>query len=129
MTTMLLSSNVLALLIYLPLRDSMNMLYKRTIERRQEVKADEYAIKYGYGKDLAVALKKMENWVSKRRSQREGVFAKAQREIDEAISEHPPTKQRVETLLRKSKELERVVASKNLNKIKDFVVRVFKNNG
>lgn len=103
------------------------VLYNRLVGRKHEIKADEFAVKYGYGKELISALDKMEKIVQKMQSKKYcGNLCQVERKISDAIDEHPPFKKRVEMILRKTDELGKVIKSKNFAKIKKFVIGFFK---
>ena len=119
----------LGVLVAFLMKNVYNIMYARLVGRRHELKADEYAVKFGYGKELISSLSKMEKWADKIRSQQHcNKICQLERSISEAIDEHPPTKKRIEIILRKSKELDRAVSS-GFRAIQKFVVGVFKNNG
>lgn len=111
------------------LRNVLHIAYARMVGRRHEMKADEYAVQYGYGDDLISSLNKIEKWANKIRSQQHcNKICQLERSISEAIDEHPPTKKRIEIIIKKSKELDRAISS-GYKAIQKFVVGVFKNNG
>lgn len=120
----------LGLLIFYIINKVSSIAYNRISGRRHELKADDYAVKHGYGKDMAGALLKMEQWVAKARSKSYcDKFCQLERKISDAIDEHPPLQKRVEIVLRKTNELAQVMKSASFGKIKNFVEKVFKENG
>ena len=107
-----------------------DIAFNRVAGRRFEIKADEHAIKFGYGKELISSLKKLEKILAERMKKIKcGTWCQFERKISEAIDEHPPAKKRVEIILRKSQELGRLMKTTSFGKIKDFVTKVFKENG
>lgn len=111
------------------LKNVLDVAYARMVGRSHEMKADEYAIQYGYGDDLVSSLTKIEKWANKIRGKQVcNKWCQLERKISEAIDEHPPTKKRIEIILRKSKDLQRA-ASSGFKAVQKFVVGAFKNNG
>lgn len=120
----------LGILVAFLMKNIFSIAYARIMGRRHEYAADEYAVQYGYGKDLISAFEKMEKWAKTKSSNQPcGTVCKLERTISRAIDEHPPTKKRVETILRKTAELNALLKSGSYKKIAAFVVGVFKNNG
>ena len=116
-------------LIFFIMRGSMRILYARFRGRYFETKSDEYAVKMGYGPDLVSALGKLEKWVTEQRSKTVcKSICQLERKISEEIDEHPPVQKRIETILRKEKELARAMNG-GYKAIEQFVTGVFKNNG
>ena len=105
----------------------LSVSLRRIMGRRQEVNADEYAVKYGYGNDLISALNKIEVLIKRFEStqQCDGV-CQLVRKIDETLDEHPPFKKRVELILKNSNKLKNAISSSSFKKIKDLVVSAFK---
>ncbi len=120
----------LSILVAFILHNSLNIAYARLVGRRHEIKADEFATVHGYGLDLVSAFDKMEKWAkSKASSAPCNKFCQIERKISSAIDEHPPTKKRVEIILRKTAELNRLLKGNSFKKIAKYVSGVFKNNG
>lgn len=120
----------LGILVAFILRKSFKIAYARMVGRRQEIKADEFAVKYGFGNELISALNKIEKWAGGQKSRRPcGKFCQLEKTISSAIDEHPSTKKRVEIILRKVNDLNNSIKSMNFKKISKFVIGVFKNNG
>lgn len=98
---------------------------QRIMGRRQELKADNYAVKAGYGKDMVGALSKLEKMISKMEAGRScGVMCKVTNRIGEAIDEHPPLKNRIEIAL-KDTELLKAMAKAKLSVITYKVRKLF----
>lgn len=128
-TTLTMIPIVTGFIVAFTLRNMSNIVYARTMGRRHENAADEYAIKLGYGPELASSLEKMEDWAKRKFGSRPcNRTCQIINKISEAIDEHPPIKARIETILKKSKELDRAMSG-GLKSLSKFVVGVFKNNG
>lgn len=98
--------------------------YAISVGRRHESKADEYAIQFGYGRDLANALKKLEKQYLKLMAKKEcGKICQLSEKIGEAIDEHPPIKKRIETILKKADKLKAVLKTMSFKKIRDFIMK------
>jgi len=119
----------LALIIFHIMRLSLRTIYTRFQGRHFEIKSDEYAVKKGYGTELISALKKVESWAKEHMSRQVcGKICQLERKISNEIDEHPPTKKRIEIILRKQKELDQAMGS-GFKAIESFVSGVFKQNG
>ena len=98
--------------------------YEITLGRRHERKADEFAVKLGYGSELISALKKVEKLYLKQIAKREcGRICQMAEKIDDAIDEHPTTKKRIENILKKADKLGAVLKTRSFKKIRDFVMK------
>jgi Zn-dependent protease with chaperone function len=105
-----------------------NILYNITMGRRHEVKADDFAVQNGYGKELIEAFKLIEDWVSKRVNKTHcGRWCQIMNKIDDAIDEHPSFEQRIKNILEAMDKMKAYKAS--FAKIKNTVTRMWKNNG
>lgn len=80
----------------------IHILLKRMVGRKAENRADSFAVKYGYEKELISSLEKIEKLFSKNRPPCTGL-CKVIDKINKALNEHPPLKKRVENIL-KAKE-------------------------
>ena len=118
---------ILGFLMYFISTNVLSVSLRRIMGRRQEVNADEYAVKYGYGNELISALNKIEVLIKRFEStqQCDGV-CQLVRKIDETLDEHPPFKKRVELILKNSNKLKNAISSRSFKKIKDLVVSAFK---
>jgi len=97
--------------------------YKIIIGRKQEYQSDDYAVKYGYGKELISAFKKFEHLIKKYMSgQQCGKLCRVVEKIDKAIDEHPSFKNRIERVL-KNKQTMKGLLSGNFGKIKKSIVK------
>lgn len=85
------------------------------IGRHQETRSDLATVQYGYGRDLASALQKMEKWWTKNVKQSPAASW---------LDEHPPVKTRVETLITNAKALEALARTKAIEPIKRFLMKV-----
>lgn len=119
----------LGFLIGFLMKNLSNIAYARIVGRRHEIKADEYAVKYGYANELASSLTKLENLMRKMQSKYIcNKVCQFERKISEAIDEHPPFKKRVEIILKKAEELDKAMSG-GVKALSKFVLGVFKNNG
>jgi Zn-dependent protease with chaperone function len=95
------------------------------IGRRHEYGADNYAVKAGYGKDIASALNKLEKMLTRMSAgQSCGKVCKVIRRIDEAMDEHPSTKKRIEKTL-KDVELLKAVSKAKITAITYKIKKLF----
>jgi len=79
------------------------ILLNRTHGRWAENKSDNFAVQNGYGKDLITALKKIQKWVDKKiKKARLSKFEIQVNKLSEFCDEHPPMKQRLETIMNKT---------------------------
>ena len=91
-----------------------------------ELKSDKYVIQYGYGKDLILALLKIEKWILENKvkdSKIKMFFHKIQHYYDE----HPAVKTRVDKLL-KNVELYEAMIKNNKSKIKNIIYKTIGEN-
>jgi Zn-dependent protease with chaperone function len=125
--TLSVSIPFLGVLAYLVMRSIPHIAYAVLAGRRHEIKADQNTVKYGYGDDLISSLNKVEKKMKEQISSGDcGFLCKAINKINDAIDEHPPIQKRIEQVLKKSKELDKMAKSKNFRRIKKFVMGVFK---
>ena len=90
-----------ALMYYLRVTGLEGIIFARTLGRRGERMADSFAVKNGYGKQMASALQKLDRWVTKLRAKRPcGKACQRFTKLNEMMDEHPPLKKRVETVLK-----------------------------
>ena len=95
--------------------------YKKIWGRKHELRADSLAVKLGYRKEIASALKKMESGLQKMLDQLGK--SKADKLIIKIflwVDEHPPLKDRLENIL-KSEGIYKAMLTKNINSIKSIV--------
>ena len=109
------------LLVFVISNAIVQIPYSITIGRMHENKSDNYAIQMGYGKELASVMKKFEKVYLKSLKECKGM-CKIIHSIDEAIDEHPPLKDRIETILRKTDELKSAIESNSIKSIVKFVI-------
>ncbi|MFW9871766.1 MAG: M48 family metallopeptidase [Candidatus Thorarchaeota archaeon] len=116
----------LGILSFIMMTKANNIAYALLIGRKMELKADKFSSKYGYGKDLISAFEKIDKEIERMyRKQSCGQWCQLERKVSDLIDEHPTTKKRVETILKKSDKL----TKSNLVKLKDTIARIFKHNG
>lgn len=117
-----------AMLVFLLTKKVGNILYTITVSKRQEIKADDFAVKNGYGKQLISSLKKLEDLARKYRSKTEcGKICKIMEKIDNALDEHPSTEKRVRIALETMNKMN--AKSLSFAKIKNTIERIWKTNG
>lgn len=105
-----------------------NILYNITMGRRHEVKADDFAVQQGYGKDLIAAFKKLEEWISKKTKSRVcGRVCQIMNKIDQAIDEHPTFEVRIKRILEGMDKLK--VKNLSFVKLKNKALEMWKRNG
>jgi len=115
---------ILGVLAFILMMKVHGIPYEITLGRRHERKADEFAVKLGYGSELISALKKVEKLYLKQIAKREcGRICQMAEKIDNAIDEHPPLKKRIEAILKKTDKLNKAVKSMSFRKIRDFVIK------
>lgn len=72
----------------------------RLLGRRMEKRADSWAVKYGYGPQLATALNKLKEWVDTIKGKRPcGRMCKIVGKIDKVLDEHPPIEKRIKKIM------------------------------
>lgn len=100
---------------------------KVTLGRWHETTADSYAVKFGYGKELASTLDKMDKWVKKEEAKHEcGVICRLNKKIERTFDEHPETQVRIERILQKD-EVQRALISKDVPALRKAIMS-FKTN-
>jgi Zn-dependent protease with chaperone function len=98
---------------------------KVMIGRGQEMRSDNYAVKAGYGKDIAGALSKIEQMLKKMEAGKAcGKICKVINRIEEKMDEHPPLRDRIETAL-KDTELMKALDKGKLSAITYKVKQLF----
>jgi Zn-dependent protease with chaperone function len=122
------SSLFIALVIFRIASLISDIPYKIIIGRMHENKADNYAIQFGYGKELVSILKKLGKIYLASMKECTGV-CKAINAMDEAIDEHPPLKKRIEIVLRKTDELQSVATTKSVKSVVKFIIGTPRENG
>jgi Zn-dependent protease with chaperone function len=102
------------------------VIMNRILGRKQELKADAFAVRYGYGNEMVSALKKLQNYSDKERAKQKcGSFCRALHKVSEIMDEHPPVKERVEKVL-KEKETWEASTHKSFKASKDFFMKKFR---
>ncbi len=103
------------------------IFFDMTFGRNMEYKADSFAATHGYGEDLISALKKIKSWVKEKTKYVQcGRWCKVMQKIDRIIDEHPTMKNRIQNVLKHDKEVKNIVRTKSFGKIKDFILKSFK---
>lgn len=85
---------LLAIILLVFIKNGPTIMWGRV----QEYKADKEAAKYGYGKDLASALEKFEDWIQKHMI-KDSAYMRIMYKITMFLDVHPQTKDRVERVL------------------------------
>jgi len=102
------------------------IMIRRGIGRKHETRADSYAVKYGYADQMSSALTKIEKWVNKELSKRPcGPSCKLTNKINDYLDEHPPFKERLESIL-KEKETWSDKTLNNMKSARDYFFKKFK---
>jgi Zn-dependent protease with chaperone function len=102
------------------------IIFRRLLGRKMELKADTRAAEFGYADELISALEKIENWAKMERAKQKcGNICQVVRNLSDALDEHPPLKERVENLMKK-KEFYRNTIKKNFSSMKNFLVSKLK---
>lgn len=106
----------------------MNIIYffadaphRLIIGRRREIESDKFAAKMGYGKHLISALNKFEKHFSKNRKEKNKI-AKALEKLGRVLDEHPPTRKRVEEILKDKKVYELAHKGNKVNLLR-YIIR------
>jgi len=93
--------------------------------RKHEYDADNYAVKAGYGKEIASSLSKLEKaYIKATQGHKCGAICKVIRRIEESMDEHPPIRKRVEQAL-KNVELMKAIAKAKISSITVVVKNFF----
>lgn len=117
---------VASIIVILRRVGALDIIFKRTLGRRGERKADSFAVKYGYGDEMITALEKIHAWIDKVRAKRPcGKMCKAIIKFSETTDEHPPLKKRVEDIM-KSKETWEKTKRFNFVKMRGFITNKLK---
>jgi Zn-dependent protease with chaperone function len=115
---------ILGILAFILMMKVHGIPYEITLGRHHEKKADEYAVRLGYGSELISVLKKTEKIYLKQMAKHEcGRICKIVEKIEDVIDEHPSTKKRIKDILKKSDKLSKAVKSMSFRKIRDFVMK------
>lgn len=116
----------LGFLAFMLMIKANNIAHDRIIGRSQEIKADKFSVKYGYGNELISAFQKIDKYINKIYSSKPcGKWCQLERKTSDIIDEHPSTKKRTETILRSADKIKKM----SFTRIKDFIMRIFKENG
>ncbi len=120
------SSFPLGILAFLLMIKANNILHARLLGRSQEIKADKFSVKYGYGKELISAFQKIDKIIQKIHSSKPcGKWCQFERKVSDIIDEHPSTKKRTEIILRSADKIKKMT----FTRMKDYIMRIFKENG
>ena len=89
------------------------------LARLQEYKADTYASKFGYNKDMISALEKIEKYMESIK-RKPNMISKAFSKLSSIISSHPPIQKRIENILQND-ELYIAIENKNKKDLKKAI--------
>jgi Zn-dependent protease with chaperone function len=116
----------LAVFVFFILIKITSITYNRTYGRYAEISADKFSVEHDYGNDLISALSKLQKTYEKLfRNKPCGKICQMIRKLGEILDVHPPTKKRVEIILRQMDKIDLM----SFKKIKDYIARTFKQNG
>lgn len=121
--TKLISGVILTVLICLVILKAPGLL----LGKIHEYRADRYASKYGYGKDLISALQKLEKWIKEYKFKMYGPetkFSKILDKISNFLDVHPEFKDRIKALL-ESEKLYEEIYNKNISALKKLCKEIF----
>jgi Zn-dependent protease with chaperone function len=115
---------ILGLIVFSISLSVLSLPLKLIMGRKHEYSADNYAVKAGYGKEIAGALQKLEDMITKMSAGRScGAVCKVINKIEEKMDEHPPTRKRIEVALKNTELLKAIMKGKISNivyKVKAF---------
>jgi len=114
---------VFLLLLVLNNLGLQHILLARSLGRMAERRADNAAVKYGYGTHMASALDKLNKWIKYQQKKRPcGKVCKLVTKVGDIIDEHPPLEERVKTVL-KQKETWEIKNFKNLPQARQYITK------
>lgn len=113
-------------LIYVYLGSGLlSIIFNRTMGRFSEKRADSFAVKYGYTKEMVSALEKLDKYMQKElQKEKCGRVCKVVSKINEKLDEHPPLKERVENIL-KSEETWKMSQKLSFTNLRNFFMKKF----
>lgn len=113
------------ILICLGGMDLIQLIFRRTLGRFAEKRADSFAVKYGYADAMISTLKKLDKYMKKELERRKcGPMCKIINSINEKLDEHPPVKERIENVL-KSKETWEKTTKMSFVNARNFFMKKF----
>ena len=116
---------ITGLLVFTIMMAILTLPLKITLGRKHEYDADNYAVKADYGKEIASALNKLERaYIKATQGQSCGKVCQVVNRIEEAMDEHPATRDRIERAL-KNAELLKAVAKANISAVTMKVKSLF----
>lgn len=103
--------------------DLLHIIMNVTLGRFAEKRADSFPVKFGYADDMISALEKLEKIYQRSLAKKDcQTVCKIMNKIDDALDEHPSTKTRVETILKK-KEVWIETKSRSVIKLRNFFMK------
>lgn len=103
---------ILGLIVFSISLSVLTLPLKLIMGRKQEYDADNYAVKAGYGKEIAGALQKLEDMLRRMSAGSCGPVCKVINKIEEKMDEHPPTRKRIEVALKNTELLKAIMKAK-----------------
>ena len=118
-------SVICGLLVFTIMMAIMKIPFTLLLYRKHEYDADNYAVKAGYGKEMASALTKLEKEYDRlTRGRQCGKICRVVERIERSMDEHPDTRDRIERAL-KNAELMKAIAKANVSAIAVKVKSLF----
>ena len=110
-----------AFLLFLATACLAPSLWNILISKRLELRADSFAVKHGYGKELSSALEKLQIWINKRRPPLEctTIVCKIIKKIDQLLSSHPEIETRLKNILKQISKMKSI----SLQNIKRIILK------
>ena len=116
---------ITGLVVFTIMMGILTIPLKITMGRKHEYDADNYAVKAGYGSEIASALSKLEKeYVRLTQGQSCGKVCQVVNRIEEAMDEHPQTRKRIEVAL-KNTEILKAIAKARVSAIAMKVKSIF----
>jgi Zn-dependent protease with chaperone function len=118
-------SMIIGIIVFTIMMAIMKIPLTLLLYRKHEYDADNYAVKAGYGKEMASALTKLEKeYVRLTQGRQCGKVCKVVERIEQSMDEHPQTRDRIERAL-KNAELMKAIAKANISAITTRVKSLF----
>ena len=118
-------SVIVGIMVFTLMMAIMKIPLTLLLYRKHEYDADNYAVKAGYGKEIASALTKLEKEFARlTQGQQCGKVCRVVERIERSMDEHPDTRDRVERAL-KNADLLKAIAKANISAITSRVKSLF----
>lgn len=116
---------IVGMIVFMITLSVLRIPIKVMVGRGQEMRADNYAVKAGYGNEMVGALSKLERMLRKMEAGRScGKICKVINRIEEKMDEHPPLRKRIEKAM-KDTELMKAVAKGKVTAITYKLKKMF----